>query len=81
MPNVEEHEWFYPILYLWRRELTNAGGAGKFRGGNSAELAFIPHKTDRLTFFTATGHAAVPPPGLFGGSPPSTTRYTILLRS
>ena len=33
MPNVEEHEWFYPILYLWRRELANAGGAGKFRGG------------------------------------------------
>jgi N-methylhydantoinase B len=77
MPNVEEHERFYPILYLWRRELKNAGGAGKFRGGNSAELAFIPHKTDRLTFFTATGHAAVPPPGLFGGSPPSTNRYTI----
>jgi N-methylhydantoinase B len=77
MPNVEEHEWFYPILYLWRRELPDSGGAGKFRGGNSAELAFIPHKTDRLTFFTATGHAAVPPPGLFGGNPPSTTRYTI----
>jgi N-methylhydantoinase B len=77
MPNVEEHEWFYPIFYLWRRELRDSGGAGKFRGGNSAELAFIPHKTDRLTFITATGHAAVPPPGLFGGSPPSTTRYTI----
>ncbi len=77
MPNVEEHEWFYPILYLWRRELADSGGAGKFRGGNSAELAFVPHKTDRLTFFTATGHAAVPPPGLFGGCPPSTTRYTI----
>lgn len=77
MPNVEEHEWFYPILYLWRRELANSGGAGRFRGGNSGELAFIPHKTDRLTFFTATGQAAVPPPGLFGGFPPSTTRYSM----
>ena len=77
MPNVEEQEWFYPILYLWRREVADAGGAGKFRGGNSAEFAFIPHKTDRLTLFTATGHAAVPPPGLFGGMPPSTTRYTM----
>jgi N-methylhydantoinase B len=77
MPNVEEQEWFYPILYLWRRELADAGGAGKFRGGNPGEFAFIPHKTDRLTLFTATGHAAVPPPGLFGGMPPSTTRYTV----
>jgi N-methylhydantoinase B len=77
MPNVEEQELFYPILYLWRREVPDSGGAGKFRGGNSAELAFIPHKTDRLTLFTATGHAAAPPPSLFGGFPPSTNRYTI----
>lgn len=77
MPNVEEQELFYPILYLWRREVPDSGGAGKFRGGNSAELAFIPHKTDRLTLFSATGHAAAPPPSLFGGFPPSTTRYTI----
>ena len=42
MPNVEDNEWFYPILYLWRKELANSGGAGKYRGGNSGELAFIP---------------------------------------
>lgn len=77
MPNVEDQEWFYPILYLWRRELPDSGGAGKFRGGNSAELAFIPHKTDRILLFTATGHAATPPPSLFGGLPPATTRYTL----
>jgi N-methylhydantoinase B len=77
MPNVEEHELFYPILYLWRRELPDSGGAGKFRGGNSAELAFIPHKTERINFFTATGHCAVPPPSIFGGYPSSTTRYTM----
>lgn len=81
MPNVEEHELFYPILYLWRRELPDSGGAGKFRGGNSAELAFIPHKTDRINFFTATGHCAVPPPSLFGGYPSSTTRYTMRRRA
>ncbi|MCS6817432.1 MAG: hydantoinase B/oxoprolinase family protein [Blastocatellia bacterium] len=78
MPNVEEIEWFYPILYLWRRELPDSGGAGKFRGGNAAELAFIPHGTERITLFTATGHCAVPGPGLFGGFPTSTTRYTLV---
>ncbi len=78
MPNVEENEWFYPVLYLWRRELPDSGGAGKFRGGNSAELAFVPHGTDRITLFTATGHCAVPGPGLFGGFPTSTTRYALV---
>ncbi len=78
MPNVEDNEWFYPILYLWRRELPDSGGAGKFRGGNAAELAFIPHGTDQITLFTATGHCAVPGPGLFGGYPTSTTRYTLV---
>ncbi|MCS6927705.1 MAG: hydantoinase B/oxoprolinase family protein, partial [Candidatus Binatia bacterium] len=77
MPNVEDNEWFYPILYLWRKELTNSGGAGKYRGGNAGELAFIPHGTDRISLFTASGHCAVPGPGLHGGYPPATTRFTM----
>lgn len=77
MPNVEDNEWFYPILYLWRKELANSGGAGKYRGGNSGEIAFIPHGTDRISLFTASGHCAVPGPGLHGGLPPATTRFTV----
>ena len=77
MPNVEDNEWFYPILYLWRKELANSGGAGKFRGGNSAEIAFVPHGTDHISLFTASGHCAVPGPGLHGGLSPATTRYTV----
>jgi N-methylhydantoinase B len=77
MPNVEDNEWFYPILYLWRKELPNAGGAGKYRGGNSGELAFIPHGTEQITVFTASGHCAVPGPGLHGGLSPATTRFTL----
>ncbi|MEW6300286.1 MAG: hydantoinase B/oxoprolinase family protein, partial [Thermodesulfobacteriota bacterium] len=77
MPNVEDNEWFYPILYLWRKELVNSGGAGKYRGGNAGELAFIPHGTDRISLFTASGHCAVPGPGLHGGYPPATTRFTM----
>ena len=77
MPNVEDNEWFYPLLYLWRKELADSGGAGKFRGGNAGELAFVPHDTDRITLFTASGHCAVPGPGLHGGSSPATTRFTM----
>jgi N-methylhydantoinase B len=75
MPNVEDNEWFYPILYLWRKELVNSGGAGKYRGGNSAEIAFIPHGTEHISLFTASGHCAVPGPGLHGGLAPATTRF------
>ena len=32
MPNVEETESFYPVLYLWRRVTQDSGGAGKYRG-------------------------------------------------
>jgi N-methylhydantoinase B len=75
MPNVEENELFYPLLFLWRRELPGSGGAGKFRGGNGAEAAFIPHKTDRVNYLTITSEVAVPGPGLFGGYPTSTNSY------
>ena len=65
------------ILYLWRKELANAGGAGKYRGGNSGELAFIPYGTDHINLFTASGYCAVPGPGLHGGLSPATTRFTL----
>ncbi|HXG22370.1 MAG TPA: hydantoinase B/oxoprolinase family protein [Methylomirabilota bacterium] len=75
MPNVEDNEWFYPILYLWRKELVNSGGAGKYRGGNAGEIAFLPHGTEHIALFTASGHCAVPGPGLHGGLSPATTRF------
>jgi N-methylhydantoinase B len=43
VPNVESSELFYPMLYLWRRELTDSGGPGKFRGGVGLEVAFRLH--------------------------------------
>jgi N-methylhydantoinase B len=43
-PNVESYERDWPILYLYRREDPNSGGAGRFRGGNGGRIAYIPHK-------------------------------------
>ncbi len=60
MPNAEENEWFYPILYLWRKELPDSGGAGKYRGGNSGELAIVGHDTDRVNMYLASAHNAIP---------------------
>jgi N-methylhydantoinase B len=75
IPNVEDNELFYPIIYLWRREVANSGGAGKFRGGNGAEGAVLSHKTDRINWVTVGAEVTVPGPGLFGGYPTSTNSF------
>jgi N-methylhydantoinase B len=75
MPNVEDNELFYPLLYLWRKQLPNSGGAGKYRGGNGCEGAIVPHRTDSIALSTITCQVAIPGPGLFGGYPTSTNSY------
>lgn len=80
--NVEQNELHFPVLYLYRKELPDSGGAGQFRGGNSGELAFIPHKTTRIIQDTATSGAAVPTGmGLFGGNPACTNEYVMVFES
>jgi N-methylhydantoinase B len=78
MPNVEDNELFYPLLYLWRKELPDSGGAGKFRGGNGSESGIITHKADRVDWATIAAEVALPGPGLFGGLPPGTNNYELL---
>jgi len=78
MPNVEDNEIFYPLVYLWRREIANSGGAGKYRGGNSAELAYVLNDTEALTHHTTSGHTIIPGPGLFGGDPTSRTGFMLV---
>ena len=48
MANVESQEWKVPILYQFRHELIDSGGAGKHRGGLSVIVAFGPHKTEKI---------------------------------
>ncbi len=78
IPNVEETESFYPLLMLWRRVVPNSGGAGKYRGGNSMELATITHGVETMYHHTASAaHHAVPLTPLFGGSPSNVNRFLI----
>jgi N-methylhydantoinase B len=78
MPNVEDNELFYPLLYLWRKEIPNSGGGGKYRGGNSAEIAYVLNDTDSMAHYTTGGHTIVPGAGLFGGDPTSRTRFMLI---
>lgn len=77
-PNVEYSEQYFPILFLYRRELPGSGGAGKFRGGNSGVFAYLPHRADVISHYTATSGMAVPTSlGLWGGHPGATNRDLI----
>ena len=74
-PNVEESEHYFPILYLYRREWENSGGAGRFRGGNSGRLAFVAHGTEQIEHSTAAPGTVVPTSeGALGGMPAAPSR-------
>lgn len=76
LPNVEHNEQNFPLLFLYRKELPDSGGAGKFRGGLSAESCFIAHNTDLITQDTLSSGNAVPTStGMMGGYPSTTNAY------
>jgi len=76
LPNVEHTEQTFPLLFLYRKEVVDSGGAGRYRGGLSAESCFIPHRTDAITQDTLSSGNAIPTsPGLMGGYPAATNAY------
>lgn len=76
-PDAEESESRFPVLTLFARVRPDSGGAGKFRGGVSAESAFKLHGADKaeaLFWWTGRGVAAN---GLRSGKHGSTSSLTI----
>jgi len=79
LPNVEHTEQSFPVLFLYRKEITDSGGAGKYRGGLSAESCFIPHGTDSIVHDTLSSGNAIPTStGMMGGYPGAVNRYRFL---
>nr|HMN84073.1 hydantoinase B/oxoprolinase family protein [Burkholderiaceae bacterium] len=81
MPNIEDQEAEYPVLYLFRRHLRDSGGPGRFRGGRSAELAYTIHHApgDRLEgLFAGTGAEMPNAIGVGGGMPGAAIRIAHL---
>lgn len=77
--DVEQHEIGQPLLYLWRREVADSGGAGRNRGGNGIEFALVPYDTDEVSGVLATHGTSLPNrTGIFGGYPGSTARYEMV---
>jgi N-methylhydantoinase B len=76
LPNVEHTEQTFPLLFLYRKEVVDSGGAGRWRGGLSAESCFIPHRTDAVTQDTLSSGNAIPTsPGMMGGYPGAPNVY------
>jgi N-methylhydantoinase B len=76
LPNVEHTEQTFPLLFLYRKEVVDSGGAGRNRGGLSAESCFIPHHTDAITQDTLSSGNAIPTsPGMMAGYPGSVNVY------
>ncbi len=71
IPDVEMTELMNPLLYLWRREETDSGGPGRFRGGVGASICVVPHGTDErmAMVISGSGKAVNMNPGLAGGYP------------
>jgi N-methylhydantoinase B len=72
MANAETYELGLPVLYLFRREATDSGGAGKWRGGDATEHAAILHDAPQGQLMVTHGGTGVKAPitsGLFGGYP------------
>jgi N-methylhydantoinase B len=69
-PNIEQIERGSPVLYLYRRELSDGQGLGTYQSGAGPAAAWTPHGTDEITLNISCCGMAVPTaPGVSGGYP------------
>ena len=75
--DVEKNEQVVPLFYLHRRLARDTGGAGKYRGGQCAEVALTLGGIERAQALVMTHGAEAPnSQGLGGGWPGSTIVQT-----
>lgn len=76
--DVELHEKTSPIIYLWRREVPDSGGAGRYRGGNGIEYATACYDVPEVQgSFCSHGVALPDLVGIQGGYPGNVCGYQI----
>lgn len=81
--NVEGAEWKLPLLYVFRRQLPDSGGAGRFRGGLTAAAALVPYGIDTVTLnaTNTAGTEASNAHGLDGGYPGAGSQTVVVRNS
>jgi N-methylhydantoinase B len=77
--NVEDYEYSYPLLYLYRRIQPDTGGAGRFRGGNTVSMMYVTHDVDVIPtkIMHAIGTMQPGSTGIAGGYPSCTNQFVI----
>lgn len=78
--DVESYELRYPILYLYRRQTPDSGGAGMYRGGAGVSMMYIAHGVDEIPtkILHTFGVEQPESPGLCGGYPSTTNQFALL---
>lgn len=77
--DVEQQEVGQPLLYLWRREVPDSGGAGRHRGGNGIEYAMTPIDSADVSGVLASHGIRLPNrTGIFGGYPGACARFEMV---
>lgn len=80
MGNVEGTEWKLPLLYVYRRQLADSGGPGRWRGGLTAAAAVTPFGVGALVL-NSTNTAGTEPSnahGIDGGYPGAGSQVRVL---
>lgn len=77
--NVESQEFTDPVLFLYRREVVDSGGPGRFRGGVCAQSGVIPWDTPEPLTAVCAGFGIAQPcgHGLCGGLPAKSGFYKV----
>jgi N-methylhydantoinase B len=77
--NVETTELLYPLLYLWRREVTDSAGPGRHRGGAGVSVGIMPWKVPALACITVgVGTESRGSLGVAGGYPGANAPVAVL---
>jgi N-methylhydantoinase B len=77
IPNIEQNEQDYPMLYLTRSEATDAAGHGRHRGGAGLETSWIPYDTEQIETVTFGSGDVAPLTMGVGGYPGAPIRTLI----
>lgn len=77
LPDVEVTESWYPIQLAYRRVRRGSAGAGRFRSGAGAELAYDLAGSPAIYGTVFANRRRIPYPGMAGGYPGALTRLHI----
>ena len=81
--NIEDYEFNYPVLYMYRRQQSDTGGAGKYRGGATISMMYVPHGVEDIPtkIMHAIGVEQPASAGISGGLPSCTNQFVLKRQS